>query len=418
MNYADTVRYIEQLNPIGIQLGLERIQSAVSAVGNPQCRFPVVHIAGTNGKGSTTAMISAALIKSGYNVGTFTSPAVTDLRDTIQINGKAIDKETFVTCAQTIIDAVPQGLSEFEFITVLMLCCFREKKIDIAVIECGLGGETDATNVIPAPLCAVLTPIALDHTGFLGDTVEAITAQKCGIIKPPCDVVCAPGMNEEALGVIFEKAAQNGLTVQLPSRSAVCNVAYSQNGCQFQYYDVDFSLSLCGEHQLDNALTALSVIQVLQQHGFRTALPRVAEAFSALSLPCRQEWITTTPSTLLDGGHNPHGIAALTKTVQQLPTPPTLVIGMLKDKDVQTCLSHIVPLCKHVICCTPSNPRALEAEALAEHARQFGANAIAVDDPIEAYRYAKKISADEAIVVGGSFYTAGAVRQAIINKTV
>jgi len=412
MTFQATLDYINTLKARGICPGLSRMNDAAEIVGNPQESFDVVHIAGTNGKGSTAAMITAALVKNGYRVGTYTSPAITDLLDTILINGVPVDKELFAEQAARLCNAEITELSEFEWVTLLAYCIFEAAKVDVAVVECGLGGKDDATNIISAPACAVLTPIDLDHAAFLGNTIEDIAAQKCGIIKNGCHVVCTASMNEEALGVIFEYAAKAGATVHLPSFSNAKNIHITPDGSRFTLDDTTFSLSLCGRHQIDNALTALCVLDCLGMQGYHTKSAITAAAFSEVRMPCRQEWISD--SILLDGAHNPHGVRALTDTMRQLSRPVTLVIGMLKDKDTDRTLQLLAPFCRKIICCTPDNPRAAEAEELCCIASRYHSNITAIDDPVEAFTEAKKST--DIIVVGGSFYTAGVVRRHILNQ--
>lgn len=408
MTYAETLAYMESLKTSGIRLGLERMQRAADAMGNPERAYDVIHIAGTNGKGSTASMIAAVLANHGHTVGSYTSPVVTDLRDTICVNGHPVD-EAVIAAQATLLRETVCDLSEFEWCTLLTFCVFRALGVTVAVIECGLGGETDATNIIPSPLCAVLTPIASDHAAFLGNTVEEITAQKCGIIKNGCHVVCAPTMAPDALGVIFEHAAQKGATVHLPTSAQ--NIQTTAHGSRFDYGNHSFQLCMPGEHQIHNALTALCVLECLRQYGYRFDPHLTASALSAVVLPCRQEWVEE--NVLLDGAHNPHGINALASTLQQLQKPVTLVIGMLKDKDFQTCLKKLAPFCERIIGCTPHSDRAVDAEVLCDAARRFHNGVTAISEPIKAYQYAKKITANNPIVVGGSFYTASVVRRHI-----
>ncbi len=412
MTFEEALVYIDSLKATGIRPGLAAMSDASLTIGNPERAFDTVHIAGTNGKGSTAAMITAALTANGYRVGTYTSPAVTELRDTVLINGAPVDKATFAAQATRLHDAGITELSEFEWITMLAFCCFEAENVDIAVIECGLGGNEDATNIVPPPACAVLTPIDLDHAAFLGHTVEAVASQKSGIIKERCHVVCAAGMSEDALGVIFERAAKTGATVHIPSVSSAGNAVVTANETRFIYQNTPFSLSLCGKHQIDNALTALCVLECLGKQGYPTQIEVIAKAFADVHMPCRQEWIDR--SVLLDGAHNPHGIQALVNTLQQLSAPVTLVIGMLKDKDIDRALQMLSPFCRQIICCTPDNPRAATADELCTIASRYHGNVIGISDPVEAFRQAKKST--DTIVVGGSFYTAGVVRHYLLSS--
>ena len=413
MTYAQAVNYLKNLRPVGMQMGLERMQHASKQLLHPEAAYPCVHIAGTNGKGSTSAMIASMLTANGYNVGLYTSPMVTDLTDMIVINERPVSEDRLAECITKVATAVPQGLSEYECLTMAAFLCFQLEHVDIAVIECCLGGETDATNILPTPLCAVFTPIALDHTGILGDTVEKIATCKSGIIKPSCDVVCAPTMTPEALGVLYEKAYATGSTVYQPQITEPCDV--SSRGTRFLYQDHAITLNMLGAHQQENAYIALEVMNRLAEHGYSSNIQKSIYALQNTALPCRQEIRSYDPFLMLDGAHNPHGINALCESLKIFHLEhATLIIGMLADKDVVCCLRALCPFFETIICCTPINTtRALSAKQLAVIANDLHPHVTVVEDPIEAYLDAKKASVP--IVIGGSFYTASAVRRFITS---
>ena len=412
MNFEQATAYLTSLKPAGIQMGLERMHTACEALSHPERAYPAVHIAGTNGKGSTARMIAAMLTANGYRTGLYTSPMITDITDMILIDGVPVTPKEFAACVTAVRHAVPEGLSEYECLTSAVFVCFQRQKVDIAVIECCMGGETDATNIIPPPLCAVFTPIAKDHTAFLGDTVEEIASCKGGIIKDGCDVICAASMDEDALGVLFEKAAQHGATVHIPVAGETAEIGI--NGTRFHHNNREVRLRLAGHHQHENALTALQTMTCLQRRGFRFDEERALAALSAVTMPCRQEIVCESPFVMLDGAHNPHGIEAFCRTLEEMPLD-TLVIGMLADKDCDSCLKRLAPYFRRIICCTPPDtPRALPARELAATALQYHANVSVISDPVKAFTDAKKTSA--SIVVGGSFYTSSVVRKAIISE--
>ncbi len=414
MTFTDALTYLEQLKPAGMQMGLERMLHASQTLGYPEHAFRTVHIAGTNGKGSTARMIAAMLTANGYRTGLYTSPCVTTLCDMILIDGKPISEQEFADCVERVATAVPQGLSEYECLTAAVYCYFQSRQVDIAVIECCLGGRDDATNSLPPPLCAVFTPIALDHTAILGNTLEEIAGIKSGIVKTGCDVVCAPTMPAEVLGVIMEATAEKGDTLYMPSYGDRATV--DRNGTHFVYGDNKVQLSLIGKHQHENALTALEVMRCLQHRGYRSDESVSIKALANVTMPCRTEILSREPFVMLDGAHNPHGITALCDTLRLLELQNiTLVIGMLTDKDVDTCLQMLAPFCGQIFCCTPPDtPRAMTGAELATVAAKYHQNVHIIDDPVCAYSQAKK-NTDHSIVVGGSFYTAGAVRRSIQN---
>ncbi len=410
MTYEEARNELKARSGAGIMPGLSRMRAAMAALGNPQNAFSAVHIAGTNGKGSVAAMIAAML--SGWGkVGVYTSPAVTGLRDTVTVNGLPVSRERFAACVERVKNTgVP--LSEFEFVTSLCFLYFAEEQADIAVIECGMGGAEDATNILPAPLCAVFTPIAPDHTAFLGRTVREIAQHKAGIAKPPCPVVCAPSMDTDALEVIMARAAQGGQTVYLPRMPEAYVDAHSLS-TRFSFEGEPVTLSALGVHQAENAVTALQVIRVI---GGQAGMAGAVRALSPVTVPCRQEVVSREPFLMLDGAHNPHGIAALCETLRALKWPnATLVLGMLRDKAAGACLAALAPFFGRIVCCTPQNDRALSADELARSASGLFARIETVPDPVRAARYAMGLAAPT--VVAGSFYTAAPVRISLLNRS-
>lgn len=419
MTFEEAMRYYESLHRGGIRPGLDRMRRAMELAGDLHRHLRVVHVAGTNGKGSTARMIQSMLTAAGWRVGLYSSPAVTGVCDTITVDGTPISPETFATLTSTWKDRQPSmgevgELSEFEMVTALALDWFRQERVDVCVLECGMGGREDATNICPPPLAAVLTPIALDHTAFLGDTLEAITAEKCGIIKPPCAVVTSPAQSPEALAVIYGHAAEKGLTVRQPGRGAATLLSRRAGEVTFSFDGEEYTVPLGGAFQMDNALTALETVDALAAAGFPVDTAAKKQGLATATLPCRQEVVCRTPLRLIDGAHNPHGVAALAEALREMQ-PLTLLFGMLRDKDTAACTALLAPLATHVVCCTPPSERALPAAELAAGFRAAGAADVqAMEDPAEALRLAEKLAGENPLVVGGSFYTAAAVRPYMI----
>lgn len=392
MELSEALAVIAKRHSRGICPGLARMEAALETVGHPERTLRVVHIAGTNGKGSTAAMIAAIATAAGYKTGLYTSPTVTTLADTVTVDRSPIADAELAGLVDEWDPLLPD-LTEFEFVTVLTLVWFARQKVDLAVIECGLGGAEDATNVFPAPLCAVFTPISLDHTKLLGDSIKQIARQKAGIIKPGCAVVTCAGQHPEALGVLFGYAANLGLTVMQPAAGLTLP-----------------PLAMSGEHQRQNAKTAVQTVKALAAKGFVFTEKNVADGLAAVTLPCRQERLGER--ILLDGAHNPQGVAALAAEIRRLwgETSVVLVTGMLADKNVEGCVSLLSPLAVKVFCCTPAHPdRALPADALAA---VYG-EAEVISDIGEAVTTAKQYadSHNLPLVVAGSFYVAGEARK-------
>lgn len=422
MTYTETEQYLISLRGGGIRPGLARMERAMELVGNPHRRLRVVHVAGTNGKGSTARMIQCILTAAGYRTGLYSSPAVTGLCDTITVDGEPIAPDTLAALATVWQSRQPQmgdcgELSEFEFVTALTLDYFARERVEVCVLECGLGGRQDATNICPPPLAAVLTPIARDHTAFLGDTVEAIAAEKCGILKPPCRVITSPAQSPQALAVVYEQAARHGLTVRQPNRAAATLLARRAGEVRFAYGGEEYTVPLGGAFQVDNALTALETAAALAECGFVLDAAACRAGLAAAILPCREEVVSRTPLILLDGAHNPHGIAALAQTIREdlSGAPLTLLIGMLRDKDTAACAAQLAPLVARVVCCTPPCERALDAKQLAAQFQAAGVREVtALPDPAAALAAARALAGEGPLLVGGSFYTAAAIRPLLL----
>ena len=315
MTYAEALRAIDALKPGGMKWGLARMERILSLCGHPERRLRCVHVAGTNGKGSTARMIQSILTAAGYRTGLYTSPAVPGPRDAVAIDGTPVAEEDFAALTAELLSHGGEmeeagSLSEFELTTALAFLYFARRHTDICVIECGLGGRDDATNVLPPPLAAVLTPVSLDHTAVLGGTAAEIADKKCGILKPPCAVITSPAQDEEALAVLMERAAELGLTVRIPALSgplpeeALGRTAFSYDG-------MDLVLPLTGGFQRENALTAIETVRALAPAGFPVEREAVRTGLANASLSCRQEVLSLSPLVLVDGAHNPQGVAAL-----------------------------------------------------------------------------------------------------------
>lgn len=429
MTYSEALTAIEALKPGGMKWGLARMERILALCGRPERRLRFVHVAGTNGKGSTARMIQCILTAAGYRTGLYASPAVTGIRDTITVDGEPIPEGDFAGLTACLLSHREEmgdagGLSEFELTTALAFLYFARRHTDLCVVECGLGGLDDATNVIPPPLAAVLTPVSLDHTAILGGTVAAITEKKCGILKPPCAVVTSPAQDEEALGVILEQAAGLGLTVRLPSAAAAPLKEEALGRTAFSYDGMEITLPLTGGFQRDNALTAIETVRALAPAGFPVERTAIEAGLAAARMPCRQEVLSAPPSPLvmLDGAHNPQGVEALADTLtKQGVSGLTLVAGMLGDKDAPRCAALLAPFCRRAVCCTPDNPRALPAEQFAGYLREAAPSlpVMVKDNPTEALEAALADGAasdgKKGLLAAGSFYVASVLRPRLLE---
>lgn len=421
MTYQQAREYLAGCWPGRIRSGLERMRR-VWELSEPLLDGQTyIHVAGTNGKGSTAAMIAGILTAAGKRVGLYTSPSVTGLRDTILIDGKPISEERFAALMQRLAqwqmemgEAGP--LSEFELTTALALVYFAEERTDFTILECGMGGRDDATNVIPAPRAAVITPVALDHTAWLGDSLEAIAANKSAIIKSPCVAVSVPSQPVEVLGVLMERAAKEGVPLVLPRMETVKVRQEGLDGSVFTYGEYLVRLSLLGARQRENAVTAIETAKACLP-GLSTEA--VERGLARTRMPCRQEMIRREPPVLLDGAHNPHGVAALADTLRSVfpEGEITLLIGMLADKETSRCASLLAPLCRRAVCCTPRGPRpSLPAGEMKRQMEAAGCREVlAIEKPEEALEKARVLAGGGPLVVGGSFYLGAAVRAILLD---
>ncbi len=373
MTYEQALTYIHSTPNFARAAGLHRMQALLQILGNPQDQLQFVHIAGTNGKGSTAAMVARVLEAAGYRTGLYTSPYLQDFRERIRLNSALIDgrdlAEITAQVAQAVQTLTARGVespNEFELVTAIAFCWYARQKADLVVLEVGLGGRYDATNVILPPVACGITSISLDHTGVLGDTVQQIAREKAGILKAGSVCVVAPGQAEEVGAVICETATRVGCKVVCANRQQVQVTESHRQGLRFVYGGQRYSLPLLGAWQADNLCTALQLVQVLRQRGYTIPDRALAEGLAQVCWPGRME-LLCGGSVLLDCCHNPDGIAALCRELDTTfrDVPVTAVMGMLADKDYATGLQLVARRSCRFFAVAPPSPRALQAEAIA-----------------------------------------------------
>ena len=426
MTYETALEKIHSLLTFGSRPGLDRMRELLRRMGNPQDKLRYIHVAGTNGKGSVCAVLSSVLAAAGYKTGLFVSPYITDFRERIQINNQMIDEKTLADAVASTFSLVEQlrgegiVITEFEYVNALQFYIHARAHCDLVVLETGMGGLLDCTNVIQPPLAAVITTIGLDHTAVLGDTIAAIAEQKCGIIKNG-SAAFTSRQCPEAMHVI--EAAAKRLNVPLIKSEALAAEVEEMTiaGSRFSVGDLSCHLRLAGRHQIENALTALSVILWLR--GKKLISVSDADILTGLESarnPARLELLRQEPLVLLDGAHNPNGIAALKDAVNAfLPdTPVTCVMGMLADKDVDSALALLKGVCRRVFTVPVANPRAMRADELAEKFRALGEDAAACDTARDGVDRALTCAGEEngCVLICGSLYLAGEVRPYFIKK--
>lgn len=401
MNYLEILNYIHSLGNFSLPPTLDRIKLVLARLGNPQNNFKSIHIAGTNGKGSVSAMLSKTFEVSGYKTALFISPFIIDFRERIQINGEFISENDLTYYAERV-KALEIPLTEFEFITATAFLYFSDKKCDIAIIETGLGGRLDATNSLSNVIASVITKIGLDHTAILGDTIEKITAEKCGIIKN-APVITSFNQTEKALSVLGK---YNPI---IPLKNEFKILKSGITGNTYIYKAVEYTTSLIGEYQIENSLI---VIETVKNCGIDISEENLKFALANTFFPARLEIISKNPLVILDGAHNPDGAAALKEFLKKYNGKATAIIGMMKDKDYETVLSDCLPYIYKAVAVTVENiPRTLSAEELCKTANKY-TECLTAQSYNEAIEILKN---EEVIFVFGSLYLASSIREKIKN---
>lgn len=422
MNCKEAIEYIHSLEKFGINPGLERIKALCEALGNPQKGTKFIHVAGTNGKGSTSTCISSILRKAGYNTGLFISPYVTDFRERIQYNGQMIEPEILAECVSKVKIAIenrlkPKGIqpTEFEAITAAAFLYFQKKKCDYAVLEVGLGGRFDSTNIIDAPCVAVITSISLDHVAILGDTIEKIAFEKSGIIKSDSRAVSYPFQDEKALSVIKSACEKKKCILTVPNADKISIISESLDGICAEYGDLRFKLRLSGEHMVYNACTAVEAIKVLDAD---ISDADIVSGLEEVIMPARLELIKKEPIILLDGGHNEGCAEAVAAFIKKHLSGKKIVMlsSLMADKDVNSYLRLVAPLVDEFVATRAAVPRALDEKELACLAEKYCKKVKAVSNSYEASVCAlESLKNADALVICGSFYLAGEIRNRLLK---
>ena len=412
MTYEQALEWIHATPRFGQAPGLDRMHLLTARLGLPQNRFPCVHIAGTNGKGSTAAMTEAILRAAGYRTGLFTSPYLEDFRERIQVNGQLIPPDALAQLAD-LIRSASQGLdmTEFELVTAIGLLWFAQQQCDIVVLEVGLGGRFDATNVIPPPLVSILTSISLDHTKVLGTTVEQIAAEKAGILKPGTRAILAAEQPEGVKAVVRSVCQARDIPLRCPSPLPVLN-----SDCLppiVEWKGLPLALPLLGDIQLCNAAAALTAIETLQELGWAISEQAIQTGISTVQWPGRMELLRREPPILLDCAHNPDALDQLSRWLQVHFADRTVVtvMGMLADKDHQAGIRSIAAQSHRFFAAAPPSPRALPSETIAREASEVCPRTAACPDVPTALEQAlSSLASSDALVVCGSIPLVGEAR--------
>ncbi|MDA8205268.1 MAG: bifunctional folylpolyglutamate synthase/dihydrofolate synthase [Thermaerobacter sp.] len=397
----------------GVRPGLDRIRALLDCLGHPEARYPIVHVAGTNGKGSVAAMTAAALKAQGWRTGLYVSPDLGRINERVWVDGAPLSERDWDMWAERI-EAAGAGLTDmptwFETVTTLAFLAFAESRVDIAVVEVGMGGRLDATNVIPPPMLSIITPVAYDHMRFLGTTIEAIAGEKAGILKAGTELVLARQSFSQARTVILDAAQKRGVPVFEASPRAVLTAdgpeLVTEAGQRVR-------TALLGAYQADNLDTAWTAIERLETHGWMTDLTAAAESLKTVQWPGRFQVLSTTPLIVVDGAHNPHGIAGVVNTLKSAPWNRRkwhVVFGVLGDKAWQEMLASISPYVQAMTVTRVPGERGSDTGVLAKHVR--GIPIRIVDDPVLAVAQASRDLEDgDALLVTGSLALLAYLRQ-------
>lgn len=418
MSYKEALEFISDRQRFGSRLGLSRILALLDKLDNPQNALKFCHVAGTNGKGSCSAMLASVLKASGYKVGLYTSPYIFRFNERMQINGKCIEDDVLaelVARIRPLVDSMDEPPTEFEIITAVAFEWFKQEACDIVVLEVGLGGRFDATNVIACPEVAVIMNIGLDHVQVLGDTIEKIAFEKAGIIKPGCEVVLYQ-QSESVESVIRDVCAERGAHLRITDASAIELEFDSLEGQAFAYKGCDYAIPLLGSHQLKNAAAAIEAVEVLRERGWDIPQDDLEHGLYSTFWPARFELCAEEPDFIVDGGHNPQcATTVVDNLANYFPDKRhVLLVGVLADKDYETLFRILNLAADEYVCVTPDSERALPAAELGAFLRSLG-KPVTVCDSIEdgVFTAIEKAASDGMVCAVGSLYMAGIIRDCL-----
>ena len=417
MTYTEIQDSLFARGRFGIRPGLETVRGILQRLGHPERQFPVVHIAGTNGKGSTAAFLASILQEGGVRTGLFTSPHLISFTERFQINGREITEESVVSLAEEVLAVAPEEATFFELVTSLALLHFAREKVELALLEVGMGGRLDATNAVTGIL-SIITPVSLDHCRYLGHTVRVIAGEKAGVISGAGPVVCST-QDEEALAVIAARSAECAVPLYRAGRE----FRGEWHGDLLDYHGLKGSTlglkpGIPGDYQADNAASALAAAELLAERGFPVLPSSLGRGIQAASWPGRMELFPGPPRLLLDGAHNPAGVAALLTSLERVERKRLiLVTGLMADKDREGVLTPLLARADEVLTVTMDLPLATPAKELAAFCRARGARSIAAGDVSRGIALAtERAGHDDLILVTGSLYLVGEARGLLLHR--
>lgn len=417
MNYAEALEYIHGTKKFTTKPGLLRIENLLREMGDPHKGMKYVHVAGTNGKGSTTAMMGSVLMAAGYKTGMFISPYLERFNERMQINNTPISDDELVKFTlktkNHIQHMLEKGMlhpTEFELITAMAFDYWAANECEFVSLEVGMGGRLDATNVIDAPEVAMILSISFDHTRYLGNTLSEIAWEKCGIIKPGSDVVCYANQPHQALDKIREVCGERGVPLIIPDKNEVNVIESGLFGSRISYKGIETTVPLMGEHQVYNAIGVIEASRALGRRGFNITDDIIARGIAETKWVGRLEPVFDSPYCVLDAAHNPDSVQSLTKAIDTLFKDRKIVavMGMLADKDYAVCIPEIAKRADAFVAVRPDSPRALGEEETARIAAEYCFDVSVQHSIIDAVDKAFELAGkDRMVLICGSLYLIG-----------
>lgn len=406
-------KYYHSLLTFGIMPGLDRIKILLERLENPEKSLRCIHVAGTNGKGTVCSFLASVLKQSGYKTGLYTSPYIVNFRERIRIDGEMISETDLEEVTDIVRNQIEKlrsediTITEFEAVTAAAFLYYKNQGCDFVVLETGLGGRFDATNVIERPLASVITSISLDHVNILGNTISEIAYEKCGIIKNGCPVVTNSAQPSDALKMIKEQSEMRNSSLSVADINGIRVLDESIRGSDIFYGGRSVFVPFPGKHQTENCITALTVIDLMKEQGIAISEKAVREGIARTKNPARCEVVSEKPLIILDGCHNEDSAKALCTVMEKhlKGKKITALMGMMADKDIDKVLTLMLPYFEKVYTVTPSNPRAIDSDELCEKIKRFGTSAESFKDIGTATQSAiKNITSDDVLIICGSLY--------------
>ncbi len=427
MTYDEALEFIYSRRKFQKSPGHERIKRLLELVDNPHKRLHFVHVAGTNGKGSVSTALSCILQSAGYTVGLFTSPFVIEFGERIKVNGEFIPKSAVASITAMLREKILLMEKEelyptvFEVTTALAMVYFYEMNCDAVILEAGIGGKNDSTNVIGTPSLAVITSVSLDHTDMLGETAGEIAKEKCGIIKGGCPVVSYPSesgglpftpQNEEAARVIKAECEEKGSPLFVPEADKVTLIRSDLTGNELIFDGLHIKTGMCGQFQIANLITAAKAARVLAERSYLISDRDIEQGIADFFIPGRLECVSSSPLVILDAGHNEGAIRELCTTLRSENKRVVALCAFMKDKDYSHALESLAPLCEEMIFTQADLQRGEDPCVLAKKALDFCEKTDFSRDIEAAYKMAEgKASSDGILLVCGSFYLVSDIRK-------